>query len=224
MNFIFDPSLVLYLPLHELAGGSLMSRDACGHLCTVAGAGWRPEGRTFDGLDDYINIDAVVSNMVLTNAGSLEAWIYSEEPNDTSAAFVCFGDTDAQTFVYYAFVSGKIWAACYNAGVAQWEFASDDQVDDYQKWSHIALVQDGVEPVLYFNSEKPAQTFSISTDKTVWLADASGIDNGRIACRVKNGEGVSYPFEGRIGEVRIYNRALSPLEIQQNYLATKWRY
>jgi len=31
-------------------------------------------------------------------------------------------------------------------------------------------------------------------------------------------------FDGRIGEVRLYNRALTPLEIENNYLATKWRY
>ena len=29
---------------------------------------------------------------------------------------------------------------------------------------------------------------------------------------------------GIIGEIRIYNRALTPGEIQHNYLATKWRY
>ena len=31
-------------------------------------------------------------------------------------------------------------------------------------------------------------------------------------------------WDGLIPEVRIYNRALTPLEIQHNYLATKWRY
>jgi len=31
-------------------------------------------------------------------------------------------------------------------------------------------------------------------------------------------------LEGLIGEVRVYNRGLTPLEIHRNYLATKWRY
>ena len=30
--------------------------------------------------------------------------------------------------------------------------------------------------------------------------------------------------KGLIGEVRIYRRALTPTEVQHNYLATKWRY
>ena len=54
MNFIFDPSLVLYLPLHQRDGSSFMSKDAYGHVCTVTGAVWTPEGRLFDGVDDYI--------------------------------------------------------------------------------------------------------------------------------------------------------------------------
>ena len=34
----------------------------------------------------------------------------------------------------------------------------------------------------------------------------------------------NYYFKGLIGDVRVYNRALTPLEIQRIYLATKWRY
>jgi len=223
VNFIFDPSLVLYLPLHELAGGSFMSKDACGHLCAVTGALWRPSGRAFDGIDDKINIDSVVTPLKTSGSGSLEAWIYSEEPNDTSAAIIAFGDNDAFTIIYFAINNGMLWGACYIAGVGQWTFNSDAQVDDYQKWIHIALVQGGTEPVFYFNGSLEASTFTISTDKTVWLDDIAAIDNGTIGLRYKDGA-ASYPFEGAIGEVRIYNRALSPLEIQQNYLATKWRY
>lgn len=39
-----------------------------------------------------------------------------------------------------------------------------------------------------------------------------------------NGAGAGQPFQGTIGEVRIYSRALAPAEIKRNYLATKWRY
>jgi len=31
-------------------------------------------------------------------------------------------------------------------------------------------------------------------------------------------------FTGTIGEVQVYSRVLTPLEIHQNYLVTKWRY
>ena len=61
MNFIFDPSLVLYLPLYQLDGASFVSKDAHGHLCSVTGALWRPNGRWFDGTDDTIAADSVAS-------------------------------------------------------------------------------------------------------------------------------------------------------------------
>ena len=34
----------------------------------------------------------------------------------------------------------------------------------------------------------------------------------------------NYPFKGNISQASIYNRALTPAEIQQNYNATKGRY
>ena len=48
-RFKLDPSLVLYLPLYELDGSSFRSRDAYGHLATVTGALWTPQGRTLMG-------------------------------------------------------------------------------------------------------------------------------------------------------------------------------
>ena len=60
-DFIYDPYLALCLPLYMLDGASFMSRDAYGHLCTVTGALWRPNGRYFDGVDDLISIPSHAS-------------------------------------------------------------------------------------------------------------------------------------------------------------------
>ena len=54
-GFISDPSLVLYLPLYQLDGTAITSKDAYGHLCSVTGVTWRPDGRCFDGVDDEID-------------------------------------------------------------------------------------------------------------------------------------------------------------------------
>lgn len=53
-NSYLDPTLVLYLPFHQLDGTSFMSKDKHGHLCSVTGALWTPRGRSFDGVDDQI--------------------------------------------------------------------------------------------------------------------------------------------------------------------------
>lgn len=53
---IYDPLLKLYLPLDRKDGTYFMSDDAHGHLCTVTGAVWSPQGRYFDGTDDIISV------------------------------------------------------------------------------------------------------------------------------------------------------------------------
>ena len=45
-----------------------------------------------------------------------------------------------------------------------------------------------------------------------------------VNLRIGSRDGGGQPFSALIGEARIYNRALTPLEIQRNYLATKRRY
>ena len=50
-------------------------------------------------------------------------------------------------------------------------------------WTHVAITQDGTEPVLYVDGVAVAQTFGVTTDKTVWFNDLIGLDNGRIGDR-----------------------------------------
>ena len=73
MNIIFDPSLVLYLPLYGQDGASFMSQDAGGHLCAVTGALWRPDSRYFDGIDDKINCGHSPA-LNLTSGVTVEVW------------------------------------------------------------------------------------------------------------------------------------------------------
>ncbi len=74
MNFIFDPSLALYLPLYKRDGTSFMSDEAYGHLATVTGAIWTPQGRYFDGVDDYLRIPDAPS-LDLTGEMTILAWM-----------------------------------------------------------------------------------------------------------------------------------------------------
>jgi len=58
-KFIYDPTLVLYLPLRELDAGKtpgyFTSRDHYGHLVTRRGAIWTPSGCYFNGTDDWLD-------------------------------------------------------------------------------------------------------------------------------------------------------------------------
>jgi hypothetical protein len=49
-------------------------------------------------------------------------------------------------------------------------------------------------------------------------------DHSAINCLIGNNSGNNRCFDGTIGEVMAYNRALTPQEIKRIYLVTKWRY
>ena len=211
-DFIFDPSLVLYLPLHRLDGASFMSRDAYGHLCTVTGALWRPYGRYFDGSDDVIKCGANTALDIVT-AGTLEAWV-----NVTT-----FGDNEGVTAKG---TTSGYWNLTSYSG-PQFRFIVRDGVGfarviasgvSTDTWYHLVGVVDG----------RTATSLKIYLDASLKQegdisAIGSLVDNTKNLLIGEDERNAAF-FHGLIGEVRIYNRALTPLEIQRNYLATKWRY
>ncbi|MFC1921318.1 LamG domain-containing protein [Chloroflexota bacterium] len=223
MDIIKDSGLALYLPLYELEGASFISKDASGHLCTVAGAALKLNGRYFDGIDDFINADSVLNAVCASTAGTIEGWVNTGDITGQQAV-VCFGDTDADEYIVFRIrENGKLNAWVKVAGTSQWVVDTDNVVFANDIFYHVALVHNGTEAVMYVNGNKPAQTFSVTTDKSVWLNSLTGIDNVRAGQRVVNGITADF-WDGLIGEARVYNRALCPQEIRRNYLATKWRY
>ncbi len=186
----------------------------------------RANGHYFDGFDDYINIDSVLTPLTTPTAGTIIMWIYSEEPNNTTAALISFGDTDADTFIYLFINNGLLAAAASSGGVARWSLDTDAQIDDFQKWSCVGIKHDGATPVLYFNGVAPSQAFINQVTKTHWIDNGitAGIDNARIGARSKNGGGNATWFEGKVGEVWIYDRNFLTTDFLYHYNQTKGRY
>lgn len=225
-DMIRDPYLVFYADLSKHDGAQFMSDDAYGHLCTVTGAVWGSQGRTFDG-DDYINIDTALTSLQTNTSGTCLSWL--KIPDATPAGYMGimgFGDTNANEYIIIqiAETTGLLLSACRSGGSNQWGVQTNTNPFTSNTWVNVALVQDGVSPVLYVNGVAVAQTFTTSTNKTKWFLAGTGLDNGRIGCINYNSAGNISLFTGTIRETLIYNRALTPTEIQQNYLATKWRY
>ena len=210
MDFIFDPSLVLYLPLYQLDGASFMSRDAHGHPCTVTGALWRPNGRKFDGTDDNITCGGATD--IQPAKISAEAWIYFAKT--MSGHEIPFGNTasNLQTgwALYWYDNKMRVYIQHYANNVAWKALTPDDS------WHHAVGTYDGATIKIFVDGIK-------GTDDTY----ATGINytgsGGTILGAPKTGGG-AYSFSSVLGEARLYSRVLTPLEIQHNYLATKWRY
>ncbi|MBA7660283.1 hypothetical protein ES703_68285 [subsurface metagenome] len=207
MDFILNPNLVLYLPLYKLDGSSFMSKDACGHLCTVTGALWTPQGRKFDGTDDKIDCG---NNSVLNPADAItiEVWVYDQ--TTATEMLLSRGARDG-TYTGSYIIRDGTGSLTFRLNDAA--FVSNAVVVTQNKWEHVVFTYNKVSVIGYLNGVA-------GTPK----AYATAIASDNYATVLGWGHGAGYYYQGLIGECRIYNRALTPIEIQSIYLATRWRY
>ena len=220
MDFIFDPSLVFYLPLYQLNGASVMSEDAHGHLCSVTGALWRPNGRYFDGTDDLIQANTVANNGLFGGAHTLIAWarlaawganreIIAGGRTDVTSEYSMIGYTNADKFVANNDLAG---APAGNQVLSSKTYAND------ANWHFLTSVVDADGHINQFVVDGIAEGSDSSNN-----LDLSTLNKFYIGQLPWTSANVN-PWQGSIGEVWVYQRELTPLEIQNLYLTTKWRY
>jgi hypothetical protein len=115
---------------------------------------------------------------------------------------------------YWLMVSngGELFASCYN-GAAFENAISVAGAVPLNEWVLAALRRGDGFTRGFING---AEVAAVSASGSMNNGDASFIIGDRAA-----GDRL---FKGLIGEVCVYNRALSGLEIRQQYLRTKWRY
>jgi len=209
-DFIRDPSLVFDAPLYKLDGASFMSKDAYGHLCTVTGALWTPRGGDFDGSDDKIVIPHHESLTFTTGDFSIKTWV-NLDVLDSWRGICCKGHWKVHGYGLLINSSNKVQLEINQDGTTQSAISANTITSGV--WYHLVGTRKGTAAKVYINSEE-AGNGVVADPLTTTVNEIIG--NRPV--------GYGYPFDGLIGEVRIYNRALTPLEIQHNYLATKWRY
>ena len=210
MNFIFDPSLVLYLPLYKLDGASFASRDAYGHVCIVTGALWRPNGHYFDGTDDKI----YTGKNLYQSTATIEVWFKLDDTTQADRAIAGQLSTAGFWRVYgegFGFDNGTLFLMSEaNNDKSELTTSLADT-----NWHHAVGIVRTASGELYLDTSLKDSGDLNSGYNYQFSVGAAVADNPANAARF---------FNGSVGEVRVYNRALSAPEIQHNYLATKWRY
>lgn len=171
-----------------------------------------------DGVDEYININSVQTALASTTKGTFSCWIKPVDATVGLGMFISFGDINVNTsIILYINSAALVVASLTLNGTSQWHLATDLAVFSDNTWTYVALVQDGTEPVLYINGAKPNQAFIVSTNKTRWFNDLSGLDNGRLGARNHNNLGNIQHFNGNIDEVSTWDTDLTLTEIQEIY-------
>ena len=212
-----DADCQLYLPLYDydLRGAeAIVSKDQNLHVATVTGALWRPNGRYFDGVDDIISLPTAFDTV---DDCSIEAWMKSPLDSGYNVGMIIGFYKDASNrhaLFYNKGYNLRMEARVGNVG----KNALTNYAPVANTWYHMValmglgglkLYVDGVIATLTDPIEWTPSSISPMTEVQLgkyWTGDTGNI------------------FKGTIGEVRLYSRRLSVGEIQQSYLATKWRY
>ncbi len=214
-RYILSTMPVLYLPLWKTdsgeSGDSLISSDGHGFSCTVSGALWTSKGRLFDATDDVIVVPQSTS-INITGKITIEEWCYLTGWGEGDFGYLFNKGTFFAHTLKGSAIEGIRFRVATSAGNKQADTTDGSIV--LNKWTHIVCVYDKVAVRAY-----------IDGTVTNGSADTNDIDdNSAFDLRIGNDTGTTGTFDGTIGEVRIYNRALSAVEVQSNYIATKWRY
>ena len=179
------------------------------HGTLLNGPNWTRKGKygsalVFDGVDDKVVVPDS-NSLDLTNRLTLEAWVYPttamsgwdtilmKEQPPGNLLYALYANGDNNLPYGYIYINGE--QGLSGAGTLP-----------LNTWSHLALAYDGATLRFYVNGQlvgSKAQTGSIP------------VTSGPLGIGGNNIWANEY-FSGRIDEVRIYNRALSQPEIQND--------
>jgi len=175
----------------------------------------------FDGTDDYVNVPTA-TNLNLTSQGTVSVWI--NPATVTQGLFAGLvaknagGSVNQQSYgLSWRQVSGALLAEiCDGAGTYNQIFAALPTVANV--WYNIVFTWNGSQLVLYNNGVvigTTTQTINnqvLNTDLTIG------------GYTYKGGGGSGEPFNGKIANVKLYNRGLTAAEVIQNYQSEQYRF
>ena len=172
-----------------------------------------------DGTADYVQIDAWGAAReaagTADTVGTFTAWVNIKSASD-SYSILSAGDTNAIEYINFQIVNGLLNCTLADGGAVAWDVEADGNAIPINTWTHIAMVQDGVQPLLYVNGVNIAATNDVSTGITKWFADLNGIDNANIGV-LDQATSVTLDLDGAIGQVKHWNSALTPAQILDDF-------
>ncbi len=193
-------------------GSGEVAKDGSGHghEATLHGAKWSTEGHwggalSFDGKSALATVPSA-KELELSRAFTLEAWVRPEEAGEWSAILT----KETPGFASYQLLAqnGEEDPAGAVFGEEEEDEAGVEGASPLpsKAWSYLALTSDSKSLRLYVNGKLTA------TAPTVY--GAAGKGPLQIGGDLLWGEGDA--FEGRIDNVRLYNRTLSEAEVDKD--------
>ena len=164
---------------------------------------------SFDGDDDYVDCGDGASLNITTNAITIAAWVNIQDSSAVTTVYGTHYNKNDYTAPYNLYIFDAVPRFTMGNGTA-WFNATSSQTLNVNTWYYlVGTIDDMNNMSIYVNGEKKGEDTFSGTRQTM---DKVTIGQSGNSDRYLN---------GLIDEVRIYNRALSPSEIQALYEATK---
>ena len=205
-----DPNLVLYLPFEENTG--TMTKDLSGwgnHGALINGPSWT-NGKvgkclSFDGANDYVNCGDGVS-LKIGEPLTIEVWTKRQPGTPNDVKIVGNYHPDIKGYIMQSYNGDLSFGFSNGSGYINYNFGGDYR--DGQ-WHHFVITKDSNYIRAYIDGN--AQT-PVNETRLIVPSDYG------LGIGVGSNVWTSFPFNGLIDDVRIYNRALTASEIQDHYL------
>ena len=190
---------------------------AAGDVITIIESPISRKGNYLDGTDDYVLHDAHAVARVAANdtVGTYTAWIYADDIK-TLQTILSAGDanTTNETLEFQINAAGELRVFLkHSSGTTQFDITQTVATMVSRRWYHVAVVQDGTQPLLYINGINVAATNDTSTDLTFWYDELTLTDVFAIGVTITNGTFLN-DFTGAIGQVKYWSTNLSAEEIR----------
>jgi len=182
---------------------------------------------SFDGVDDYVNLASTNSLNLGLGDWTISTWFYlnsSYSSNDTYCIIF-----DCSQFSIGTLRSGLTGiAGFYTLAPGDTSMFSSSPLSGYAsgsfsyscpgKWTNLAITKNGSTTYCYLNgtlyASKASETYTNQSN-------AGRIGLGILPIGITPN---LYPFGGQIPQIKVYNRALTEAEVQQNFNAYRRRF
>lgn len=220
---IITDGLVLHLDASDIksypgSGTTWFDRSGNGNNGTlVNGVGFSSSNGgsfVFNGSSNR-GIQLAGTNLSL-NQMTISSWNYSTNYNQNGFMFekTTDGTVNTQYSLFYN-GSNQIYYRTYGLSSLDLSITTSDAVIN-SRWNNIIATFDGVNKRIYVNGILRGTSANLTGTVTQNLTGAAYIGT--------YGNFAGYYFNGNIAQTHIYNRALTLLEIQQNFNASKSRF
>ena len=226
-EFGHEVGCALALPFRYLDGDSFMDRSVYGHLCTKTGALWRPYGHYFDGIDDVLNCgNAPILQTCFggdTTGSYTYLWWQRQATSSNANRGIFNKGADPNFWGVWLSSNGRLYferkvVSGTNDSFCNWLVWA---TGDANRWVFFALATEG-RTNSGIRLYKDLQLLARTDDQNTLSSDI--LNTGEDLFSVGQSWGAGGRFLGDIGMQLAYGRLLTFQEIQNIYLATKWRY